>query len=410
MEESFELVDVFCPGEYRGAPTFYRAAPGIVVTPAGTVLAVIQERVGTVGDSFNNKNVVLRRSFDHGKTWEPIQRLLASERHAHATGCILVDEQVGRVLLFVKREPVEDAVTGHDEAWMIEHPEVVLATQGRQLVIYSDDEGETWSEPIDVSRSLVYHSRFSTKGSRLFSSGDVRMPVSSGGSPGIGVQLKHGPHSGRLVATARLFSKPVWDINAYAHNAVVLSDDHGLTWRLGGLAQPGTGECDVVELADGAVYLNSRNEGLRYRGYRAWDRSYDGGESFIESGFDPTLVEPHCAASVARYSGAGDGRRNRILFSNPAVKSDTVGWFDGPARRNLTVRLSYDECRTWPVARTVYERPAGYSGLAVAMDGTILCHFERARDDSGRSSAEGLSSVARFNLEWLTNGEDAADA
>jgi sialidase-1 len=101
-----------------------------------------------------------------------------------------------------------------------------------------------------------------------------------------------------------------------------------------------------------------------------------------------------------------DNERSRILFSNPAVKSDTVHWFDAPARRNLTVRLSYDECCTWPVSKTIYEGSAGYSAITAAPDGTILCQFEHATQPDQHSASEGCSSVARFNLAWLTDGKD----
>lgn len=396
----FEVIDVFPPQQRKGKRCFYRAAPGIVVSRRGTVFAVNQERVGTIGDSFNRKNVVLRRSKDDGTSWLPMQVLVSEEGFDNGTGPVLVDDETGRVFIIYGRSPVEDEASGHDEIWRIEHPEY----ERQQLVIHSDDEGETWSQPQDISEALIYEAAFSTHWGEVVKVGRVRMHVQSGYSPGAGIQLKHGAHRGRLLAPARLFVKPVWDINVYAHNSVLISDDHGATWRVGGLSQPGAGECCIVELADGTLYLNSRNESVRFRGYRSWDRSYDGGESFTESGYDLTLVEPHCHASIARYSSISEGKRNRILFCNPAVHSDTVDWFDGPARRNLTVRLSYDECRTWPVAKVVWAGPAGYSGLTVTPQGTILCHFERGAGPEGL--AEGCSSVARFNLAWLTDGRD----
>ncbi len=46
-------------------------------------------------------------------------------------------------------------------------------------------------------------------------------------------------------------------------------------------------------------------------------------------------------------------------------------------RRNLTIRLSYDEGKTWPVKKVLEPGPAGYSDLAVGPDGSIFCFFER---------------------------------
>jgi hypothetical protein len=97
-------------------------------------------------------------------------------------------------------------------------------------------------------------------------------------------------------------------------------------------------------------------------------------------------------ASIHRLSNAETGDRDRVLFSNPD---------DPNGRTRLTIRLSYDECRTWPVARLLNEGPSGYSDLAVARDGTICCLYER-----GAARYNEKLTLARFDLAWLTDGED----
>jgi len=82
------------------------------------------------------------------------------------------------------------------------------------------------------------------------------------------------------------------------------------------------------------------------------------------------------------------------------MTSNTPSDYDHPARHHLTVRVSYDECRTWPIGRTVCEGPAGYSALAVAHDGTILCAYETLTSQW----YTGDIILARFNLAWLTQG------
>jgi sialidase-1 len=69
------------------------------------------------------------------------------------------------------------------------------------------------------------------------------------------------------------------------------------------------------------------------------------------------------------------------------------------------VRLSYDECATWPVSRVLEPDIAGYSDLAVGPDGTIYCFFERGGGGGSAFRTEFLT-LARFNLEWLSNGTD----
>jgi sialidase-1 len=94
------------------------------------------------------------------------------------------------------------------------------------------------------------------------------------------------------------------------------------------------------------------------------------------------------AGLVAHPSGV-------LLFSNPHTllidkKGDPVPAGRGK-RENLSIKLSRDDGKTWPVNKTLEAGKAAYSDLAVLPDGTVLCLFER-----GNSIA-----CARFNLEWL---------
>jgi sialidase-1 len=69
----------------------------------------------------------------------------------------------------------------------------------------------------------------------------------------------------------------------------------------------------------------------------------------------------------------------------------------------VSVKVSYDEGGTWVVNKSVEEGFSAYSDIAVTHAGTILCFY-------GRSSKGGFAgdrlTVARFNLEWLTDGKD----
>ena len=67
----------------------------------------------------------------------------------------------------------------------------------------------------------------------------------------------------------------------------------------------------------------------------------------------------------------------------------------------MTVRVSYDEGLTWPVARVIHEGPSAYSSLVVLPDGSIGLLFERG----DRSPYERIT-FARLTLDWLTDGKD----
>ncbi len=233
------------------------------------------------------------------------------------------------------------------------------------LVTTSRDEGATWSPPINISGQI--------------GKPDWRCYLAG---PGHGIQLM----DGRLVAPCYHVTGPkITDV----HSHIIFSDDGGIQWQLGGLLDVKTDESTVLERADGSLYLNMRN----YRGthHRAYAFSRDRGMTWSPVAEDETLVEPVCQGAVLRFSTEKTSGKNRVLFSNPA----------STRRENLTVRLSYDECKTWPVAKTLWTGPAAYSDLAVTADGTIGCLFECGE----KYSCEAIT-LALFTLEWLTQNAD----
>jgi sialidase-1 len=160
-------------------------------------------------------------------------------------------------------------------------------------------------------------------------------------------------------------------------------------------------ETVAVELADGRVLLNVRNESKTHR--RLITTSQDGAAGWSTPQFDDALLEPICMGGLVRYSLAKDGGRNRLLFSNPH-NLDRADGKAGPGksrdRRNVSVKLSYDEAATWAVNKTVEASWSAYSDIAVTKAGTILCFY-------GRGAKPGFAgdalTLARFNLEWLTS-------
>jgi sialidase-1 len=162
---------------------------------------------------------------------------------------------------------------------------------------------------------------------------------------------------------------------------VLYSDDHGKTWQVGGVLGPGVNECKVAELSDGSLILNMRNYPKGERHERDIATSKDGGLTWSAISHDAALVEPVCQASLLAIPKVGH------VFSNPAHASK---------RENLTIRLSEDDCKTWPHARVLHPGPSAYSDLAVPADGTILCLYERG----GKSSYERIT-LARFTADWI---------
>lgn len=108
-----------------------------------------------------------------------------------------------------------------------------------------------------------------------------------------------------------------------------------------------------------------------------------------------------CSASLVRLTEQPD----RVLFVNPDSRNSVRGpnaWGAWP-RENLTIRLSYDEGRTWLVSKVLDPGISGYSDLAVGPEGTIYCLYERG-GMGGNMFDIACLTLARFKLEWLTDG------
>lgn len=299
-----QQTDVFVSGT-EGYHTF--RIPAAIVTPTGTLLAFAEGRRAGQGDS-GDVDLVLRRSPDAGRTWEPLQVVWDDGPNTCGNPCPVVDRDTGDLWLLMTRNLGQDR-----------EPQIIDRTsQGTRTVwvTRSADDGATWAPPREITP-------------------DVKKPdwtwYATG--PGVGIQLT----SGRLVVPC---DHAVADTKAW-HSHVIFSDDHGKTWRLGGAAGPGTNECQVIERTDGTLLLNMRNYDPQHKNVRAIATSLDGGLSWFAASFDPVLVEPVCQAALLRCPDTECGDRTLVLFSNPA----------STRREKMTVRLSRDEGRTWPVAR-----------------------------------------------------------
>ena len=146
-----------------------------------------------------------------------------------------------------------------------------------------------------------------------------------------------------------------------------------------------------MELADGTIMMNMRQ--VQDKGFRAVSTTKDGGETWSEVIDETVLIEPRCQASFIRYTDKRSGAsRNRLLFSNPASATNRV---------KMTVRLSYDEGKTWPVSKMIHDGPSAYSCLTVLADGSIGLLYER-----GEKKLNEKITFARFSLQWLTEGKD----
>ncbi len=358
-DEAFIRQDAIFVSGQDGYHTY--RIPSLIVSARGTALAFCEGRKNSSSDT-GDIDVVLKRSDDGGRTWGPMRVIADDGPNTFGNPCPVVDRATGTIWLLLTHNLGQDA----------ERRIIQRTSTGTRTVWLSrsTDDGRTWSKPAEITAQ-------------------VKRPEWTwyATGPGCGIQTA----SGRLVIPC---DHVVAGEPPRSRSHVIYSDDHGTTWRIGGVLGEGLNECQVVERADGALMLNMRNNAREpdARNRRAVALSRDGGQTWSAVRYDAALVEPVCQASLVRFTVHPPFDRNRLLFANPA----------NAKRVNLMVRVSYDEGETWPAGRSLHPGPAAYSALATLPDVTIGCLYER-----GERTPYETITFARFSLEWLTSGTDS---
>lgn len=377
-EPFLDKQDLFVAGQ--GGYALYHI-PGVAVTAKGTVLAWCEAR--KKGGDWDAIDILLRRSTDDGKTWGEPKRI------ADVPG-----PKVKNPAALALKNVRPDDVTYNNPVLIPDRNgtvHFVFCLEYMRCFYARSDDGVTWSAPTEITATFeAFHKAYPWK---VLATG-----------PDHGIQLR----SGRLLVPVWLSTGTGGNAHRPSVTATIYSDDGGKTWKAGDVAVPGTAEMInpnetvAVELADGRVMLNVRNESKAHR--RIVVTGPDGATGWGKPQFDPALKEPICMGSVVRLSGPPG--RTRLLFSNP----DNLSRADGKEaagknrdRRNVSVKLSYDEGKTWSVTKPVEPGWSAYSDLAVTKAGTILCFYGRGEK---ASFAGDRLTLARFNLEWLTDGKD----
>ena len=381
-------IDLFTAG--TGGYELYRI-PGLVVTTKGTILAYAEGRRTGRGD-WGAIDIMLRRSQDGGKTWSP-QQVIGRVSGPLTKNPVALKQGLGAEGAITYNNPIAiaDRKTGAVHfLFCVEYM--------RAFYMRSTDEGKTFSEPVEITATFdQFRPEYEW---RVLATG-----------PGHGIQLKNG----RLIV-------PVWlstGTGGHAHRpsvvSTIYSDDGGKSWKRGEIAVPhnqetvNPSETAAEQLADGRVMLNVRTESKSHR--RVIVTSADGATNWSKPTYDEQLLEPICFGSIVRYSGAGDGRPNRLLFVNPDKlrKGDSEGEAGkNRDRKNLTVQLSEDDGRTWTAKKVLEPGWSGYADIAVGPDGRIYCLYERGGigDDHFRSA---YLTLAAFELDAITGGSKRAE-
>lgn len=341
--------------------------PGVVVTPKGTILAYSEARKNGASD-WGEIEVHLRRSTDGGKTWSESKRIAhlgeRIEGNPHKKSGGEHEQTVNNPLAIVDRD------TGAIEF-------LYCVNYARCFSMRSEDDGVTWSKPVEITSSFEpFRKKYDWK------------VIATG--PGHGIQQK----SGRLIAPIWLAFGKVGDHGPSAAGTIY-SDDHGKTWKAGEIAVPNEGELEspnesiLAELSNGKIMLVSRS--LSRPNRKIVTISDDGATNWSRPQFHGELWEPRCMASLISHPS----KSGTLLFTNPHTLPRDASGKEIPGgrgkRENLSIQLSRDDGKTWPVIKTLDAGPSAYSDLAVLPDGTVICLYEAGND----------ISVLRFKLDWV---------
>ncbi|HLO82465.1 MAG TPA: sialidase family protein [Chitinophagaceae bacterium] len=329
--------------------------PAIVKTTKGALLAFAEARKDGCGDA-GNIDLVLKRSEDGGKSWSAITTVWDDAGNTCGNPSPVVEQKTGNIILL----STWNLGTDH-EAQIIDG---TSKDTRRIFVLKSADDGHSWSKPREITTEVKQ------PGWTWYATG-----------PCNGIQMQSGKYLGRLIipcdhieaGTKKYFSHAIY------------SDDGGENWKLGGTTPTDqVNECTVAELPNGTLILNMRN----YNNIRVRQTSVskDGGETWASLQGDPTLIEPVCQASLIWYNYKG--RKPFLAFSNPA---------DQKSRINMTVRISYDQGKTWKRSYVVHNGPSAYSNLVVLPNGNLACFYEAGKINPYEGIAFRELSFDQFN-------------
>ncbi len=293
--------------------------PAIVKTNSGKLLAFCEGRNSLM--DHGDIDLVMKSSDDNGKTWSALKVIWNDGKNTCGNPAPVVDVVTGDVVL------------------------VATLNNDKVFVLRSKNEGQSWEQPVEITADVKPNDW------KWYAAGPVHA-----------IQMQVARYKKRMVVPCNHTTST----NANHISHIIYSDDNGYSWKLGGSVDAEkTDECTVAELTDGRLMLNMRNND-RPLPNRKVSTSKDGGVTWSPAAFDSLLVEPVCQGALLWYSF----KPNVLLFANPAHTKK---------RKNLTLRISYDNGTTWPKQMVINKPLSAYNDLVALPNGDIVCLFETGK-------------------------------
>lgn len=329
--------------------------PAIVTAPDGSLLAFAEARRAFEGSFCHDDgsiDLVLRRSTDGGDTWGDMETVLAGDPWGRELGAT----RGNPVPIVLERGPHAGRIVLLS-TWNVEGSRA----ERRPFVQHSDDGGRTWSEAVDLTDQLK--PGFPEEG--WYATG-----------PQHGIELRHGPHAGRLVAGVNF----VGPDSGVSEGGIAYSDDGGATWELGAIAPMPEdadhfSEVGVEQTADGSLYAIGRSrKGEKSEETREFSRavaiSRDGGESFESGTFEyqgDLLTTPEVQGSILNASPMRGQVGDRLVYAAPQ---------HGTLRKDLGLFVSEDAGASWTHHADLTRNRSGYSDLVMLEEDSVGVLYE----------------------------------
>lgn len=301
----------------------------------GRVVTMADNRFDHNGDLPSHIDVYERHSDDNGATWSTHKMVVGTEAdHALVGG----GHGFGDVSLV-------ECASGKIVAIMVGGPGYFQSTPSNPIVptiITSTDGGDTWSTPRTLTNELY---------NTTYKEGAVQGSFAGSGRGLMLQRQKNEQLNGRIMfAMSHRFGKN--NVQEY----IIYSDDEGNTWKFSTQsAYSGGDESKLVELADGTVMIS-----VRQGGQRGYNKSTDGGVTW---------------GTQAKWADiSGCACNGDILYVNKHVMLHSYP--NSGSRKNLTIKASFDDGKSWSNPYVVCAPGASYSTMDVTKDGDIAIFYE----------------------------------
>lgn len=367
LSEGAALMPYDCGSRYYRIPaitTVKKQLSGGEVVDRLVVLT--DDRLQHNGDLPNRVFVVAQYSDDFGRSWSQPVRVAGGSAelggdYGHGDASLVTDHRNGNIIGIMT------------SAGTYGHGFFTSTAAEPQLwkTVMSTDGGETWTAPVDHTKSL-------------YGVGSPN-PTWKGGFSGSGAALQK--RDGTLVSSF---------VNRDANNVqnfyFFMSKDGGDSWYVSGTSgTTGADEPKTLERNNGDLSIFVRANGYNYHNVTSDDGQtwHYAPQTRFTSGINGTA----CDGEYMVWCSTLDGNPwNIALETLPNASS----------RQNVSICLSTDEGETFGAPRTICPWSSAYSTAVVLPDGTLGVYYE---EDGLHTGSNYVMRFVRFSLNWASGGQ-----